>query len=69
MGTRLRRAIRPTIAPIKLGDEHQPTMIRCVDVASQSADLGRKLIDGTNGNSVYLERPVYRRDQGYSEPT
>jgi hypothetical protein len=54
----LRRAVRPAIAPVELGNQHQPAMIRCVDVAHEGADLGGKLVDGTHDRLLFM-RTVY----------
>ena len=39
MRTRLRSPIRPTIAAIEFRNEHQPTMIRCIQMARKFSDL------------------------------
>jgi hypothetical protein len=46
MSTRLRAPIRPTIASIELGNEHQPSMIRRIEMTSKLSDLRREIIDG-----------------------
>ena len=43
MGAGLSEAVRPAIAAIELGDEHQPAVIRGVQMPGEFGDLGFEL--------------------------
>jgi hypothetical protein len=46
MRTRLRTAIRSPLAPIEFCNEHQPTMVCCIQMTRKLSDLSCKIIDG-----------------------
>jgi hypothetical protein len=43
-------AIRPAVAAIELGDQFEEAVIRGIDVAGESADLRREIVDGLHGH-------------------
>jgi hypothetical protein len=45
VGAGMRKAIGPALATVELGDQHQPAVVRRVEVPGQFGDLGLELAD------------------------
>jgi hypothetical protein len=44
--------VGPAIAPVEFGDQHQPAIVRGVEVAGEGEDFIGELVDGTHGTSL-----------------
>jgi len=54
MRTRLRRAVRPTLSTVELGDEHQEAMVRCVEVTCELGDFIFELRHRAGGFDAFV---------------